>query len=234
MSRKIIPFVVAFVLICLVMLVAGVFAFSGAVTAEKFGSTTAWSQSYSTAESMKAIDLTGDGQDDLFIQNSNNVTVFDGNGNIQFSFDYSAPKTTLGDVNGDGVDDIVVYYIGTGMSVDVISKGQQSTIAQTLNIGYPSRVAVIRFPSGPQIVLADNAGGILALGLDGKTLWTANLGSDESRGLDDAVINGQRYLVAASHNGTLAVFDEKGTMVWQHNPGQIRRMRTYDLNGDGT
>ncbi|MBI3740114.1 MAG: PQQ-binding-like beta-propeller repeat protein [Chloroflexi bacterium] len=95
-------------------------------------------------------------------------------------------------------------------------------------------MAVIRFPSGPQIVLADNAGGILALGLDGKTLWTANLGSDESRGLDDAVINGQRYLVAASHNGTLAVFDEKGTMVWQHNPGQIRRMRTYDLNGDGT
>jgi hypothetical protein len=34
MSRKIIPFVIAFVLICLVMVVAGVFAFSGAVTAE--------------------------------------------------------------------------------------------------------------------------------------------------------------------------------------------------------
>ena len=33
MSRKIIPFIVAIVLSCLVMVVAGVFAFSGAVTA---------------------------------------------------------------------------------------------------------------------------------------------------------------------------------------------------------
>ena len=41
MSRKIIPFVIAFVLICLVMVVSGVFAFSGAVTAEKFDSTEA-------------------------------------------------------------------------------------------------------------------------------------------------------------------------------------------------
>ncbi len=62
-------------------------------------------------------------------------------------------KTTLGDVTGDNVEDVVVYYVGTGMSVDVISKGKQQTIAQTLNIGSPARDAVIRFASGPQILL---------------------------------------------------------------------------------
>lgn len=39
MSCKIIPFVIAFVLICLVMGVAGVFAFSGAADCEKLAAT---------------------------------------------------------------------------------------------------------------------------------------------------------------------------------------------------
>jgi hypothetical protein len=234
MSRKVIPFVVAFALVCLVMVVAGVFAYGGAVTAEKFGSTTSWSQPYSTAESMKAIDLTGDGQDDLFIQNSTNVSLFDGSGNSQLSLDYSSPKTTLGDVDGDGVDDIVVYYVGTGMSVDVIRNGQATKLAETLTIGFPARLAVIGFRSGPQIVLADNGGGLLALSTDGKPLWNASLGSDESRGLDDALIQGQKYLAASNHDGSLAVYNEKGEIVWENNPGQIRRMRAFDLDGNGT
>src|SRR6185503_10042974 len=102
MSRKIIPFVIALVLSCLVMAVAAVFAFSGAVTAEKFGATSAWSKSYSAAESMKVIDFTGDGQDELFVQNTSDITVYDGNGAVMWNFPYSSPKTTLGDVDGDG------------------------------------------------------------------------------------------------------------------------------------
>ncbi|MEP6896717.1 MAG: hypothetical protein ABI986_14020, partial [Chloroflexota bacterium] len=101
MNRKIIPFVVSFVLICLVMAVSAVFAFSGAVTAEKFGGAVTWSQPYSTAESMKVINLMGDDQDELFIQNTNNVTIFDGGGNSLLSQNYQNPKTTLGDVDGD-------------------------------------------------------------------------------------------------------------------------------------
>ena len=86
----------------------------------------------------------------------------------------------------------------------------------------------------PEIVLAYNGGGLLALGLDGKPLWNTGLGSEESRGLDDAVIQSQRYLAAANHDGSLAVYDEKGQIVWQNNPGQIRRMRAFDLDGNGT
>ncbi len=233
MSRKIIPFIVAFVLSCLVMIVAGVFAFSGAVTADKFGSSVIWSQPYSTAESMKVIDLSGDGQDDLFIQNTSDVSSYDGSGNVIWSLPYQSPKTTLGDVNGDSVEDVVVYYVGTGMSVDVISKGQVTTLAQTLNIGFPSRVAVIRFSSAPQIVLGDNGGGILSIGLDGTPLWSGNLGSAEIRGMDDARIGGQVHVAIATNDGSIAVYDAQGNAVWQTSQEQLRRMRAFDLNGDG-
>jgi hypothetical protein len=233
MSRKIIPFVVAFVLICLIMIVAGVFAFSGAVTAQKFGSDVAWETPYTSAESMKVLDFTGDGQDELFIQNTSDVTVYDGSGNILWSFPYSSPKTTLGDVTGDNVEDIVVYYVGSGMSVDVISNGQVTTLAQNLSIGFPSRVAVMRFASGPQIVLGDNSGGLLALDLDGNPVWNDFLGSTEVRGMDDARIAGQVHVAIATNDGSIGVYNSQGNVVWEFAQEQLRRMRAFDLNGDG-
>ena len=234
MSRKIIPFVVAGVLVCLVMTVSGVFAFSGAVTAEKFGSNVVWSRPYASAESMKVIDLTGDGKDDLFIQSPDNLTVLDEKGEPIFGFGYQSMKTTLGDVNGDNVEDIVAYYMGQGAAVDVISKGQPKTIAQSLNIGQPARTAVIRFSSGPQILLGDSSGNLLALSTDGATLWNYDLGSAEVRGMDDALINGKMYAAVATYDGAVAVFDGNGNTVWNGNQEQLRRMRAFDLNGDGT
>jgi hypothetical protein len=233
MSRKIIPFVVAFVLVCLVMVVAGVFSFSGLAAAEKFNSAEAWSQPYSQAESMKVIDLTGDGQDELFIQNQFNLSAFDGAGTPMLSFDYTYAKSTLGDVNGDGIEDIVVFYPGAGMSVDVISKGTVTTLATNLNIGNASRVALIRFASGPQIVLGDSSGGVLALGVDGTQLWQSSVGSTEIRGMDDARIGGEVHVAIASNDGTLKVFASDGSSVWTVNQEQLRRMRAFDLNSDG-
>ena len=178
MSRKIIPFVVAFVLVCLVMAVSAVFAFSGAVTADKFGGDVTWSQPYSTAESMKVINLMGDDQDELFIQNTSNITIFDGNGNTLLSQEYQYPKTTLGDVDGDNREDIVVFYLGDlGYAVDVISNGNISTLAEGLDIGLPARVIVVRFAAGPQVVLGDSSGSLLALSLDGQPLWNYLVGS---------------------------------------------------------
>ena len=233
MSRKIVPFIVAFVLACLVMIVAGVFSFSGAVTAEKFGSDVAWSQPYGTAESMKVIDLTGDGQDELFIQNTSDVSVYDGSGNRLWNFQYSSPKTTLADVNGDNVEDIIVFYVGSGMTVDTIVNGQQSTLANSLPIGNPARDVLIRFSSGPEIVLGDSSGSLLALTATGQTAWQSDFSGEEIRGLDDAKISGQTYLAAASHDGSVAVFDSQGKVVWQTKQEQLRRMRAFDLNADG-
>ena len=233
MNRKTIPFVIAIILICLVMAVAALFSFSGAVTAQKFGGDVAWSQSYSTAESMKVINVMGDGQDELFIQNTQNVSVYDGNGAVLLSTDYQSPKTTLGDVNGDGMEDIIVYYVGSGMSVDVIHNGQSTTLATALDIGFPARVALIRFASGPQIVLGDSSGRLLALSLDGEPLWTSNLGNSEVRGMDDARVNGQPHLAAATNDGYLAVYDGQGNQVWSQSQEQLRRLRAFDLNSDG-
>ena len=234
MLKKMIPFIVALVMSCLVMAVAGFIAFSGSVSAEKFGSVVTWTQPFNTAESMKIIDVTGDGQDDLFIQNSSNVSIYDAAGNIQFDFPYSSPKTTLNDVNGDGVEDIVVFYVGSGMSVDTISKGQVTKLAETLPIGSAARDVVIRFASGPQIVLGDSGGALLSLTTSGQTAWqSSGFSSEEIRGLDDAKINGQTYLAAASHDGTLAVLDAQGKAVWQTKQEPLRRMRAFDLNGDG-
>ena len=234
MNRKIIPFVIAFILICIVMAVSALFAFSGAITAEKFGSTVAWSRPYSGAESMKVIDLTGDGQEDLFIQSPDNVSVLDSTGEPIYGFGYQSMKTTLGDVNGDSVEDVIVYYVGTGMSVDVINKGEQQTIAQSLNIGFPARDALIRFSSGPQILLGDSSGSLLALSTNGQVLWDSDFGSEEVRGMDDAVVGGKMYVAVATHDGTLAVFDEQGKTLWNTNQESLRRMRAFDLNGDGT
>ena len=230
MSRKVIPFIIAFVLICLVMGVAGVFAFSGFASAEKFGSKTAWSQPFNTAESMKVIDLTGDGQDELFIQGKDGVSVFDGNGNVLYSIAYNGAKTTLGDVNGDGVEDIVVFHFS---GVDVISNGKVSTLATNLAIGAPSRVALIRFSTGPEIVLGDTGGNVLALSVDGTPLWSSSVGLAEIRGMDDARIDGQIYVSIASNDGALKIFSSDGKNVWTVNQEQLRRMRAFDLNADG-
>src|SRR5512136_723516 len=114
MNRKITPLVVAIILVCLIMAVAAVFSFSGAVAAQKFDSRVAWSQAYMGPESMKVINLMGDEQNELFVQNTLNVSVYDDKGAILLSQNYGSPKTTLGDVNGDGMEDIIVYYVGTG------------------------------------------------------------------------------------------------------------------------
>ncbi|HZM21024.1 MAG TPA: PQQ-binding-like beta-propeller repeat protein [Anaerolineales bacterium] len=234
MSRKIIPFVVAFVLICLVMAVSGLFAFSGVVTAEKFGSDMVWSQPYSTAESMNVINVMADDQDELFIQNTTNVSVYDGSGATLFSQDYQYPKTTLADINADGMEDIVVFYLGDlGYSVDTIVNGEKSTLTESLNIGLPARVAIIRFPPGAQIVLGDSSGNLLSLSLDGQPLWSYSVGSEEIRGMDDARIGGAIHLAAASHSGALAVLDSEGKAIWTTSQEQLRRMRAFDLNGDG-
>lgn len=233
MSRKIIPFIVAFVLACLVMVVAGVFAFMGSVTAEKFGSDVVWTQPYSNAESMKVIDLTGDGQNELFIQSPYSVTMYDGSGNILWSENYSSPKTTLGDVTGDGVEDIIIFHRGSGASLDVVSKGQTRQLAQSLPIGTPSRVAVIRFATGPQIVLGDTSGNVLAVDVNGNPLWNARVGSNEIRGMDDARIGGQFHVAVATNDGSLAIFNAQGKEVWSADQEQLRRMRAFDLNGDG-
>ena len=56
---------------------------------------------------------------------------------------------------------------------------------------------------------------------------------DAIRGLDDALIDGKIYLAAANHDGHVALYDTSGKTLWTYSTGVLRRLRAYDLNGDG-
>ncbi len=52
--------------------------------------------------------------------------------------------------------------------------------------------------------------------------------------MDDAVVGGKMYAAVATHDGSLAVFDSQGKTLWKTSQETLRRMRAFDLNGDGT
>lgn len=234
-SRSITTIILALVLVCLVMGVSIFFALNGSAAAEKYSDKPLWSMDYSTAESMKIIDLTGDGQNDLFIQSPNNAVIFDSEGKILFTQNFSSVKSTLGDVNGDGVEDVVLFQTDYPR-LAMVNRGQYSPIVEeTRGMGlFPSRNAVIRFAAGTQIVVGDTSGNVASFNPQGEQLWQVRMGSEELRGMDDARIGGKIHLAAASHSGDFGVIDGNGTILWQVTTEQLRRMRAYDLFGDGT
>lgn len=215
--------------------VSALFAFNGSAAAEKYSSDSIWSVDYSTAESMKIIDLTGDGVNDLFIQNPNNVIIFDDTNKIIFTQNFSNVKSTMGDVDGDGVEDVVIFQTDAPR-VGIISKGVFSPInTESSNIGiFPSRNAIIKFELGTQIVLGDTGGTVVSFSPQGTLLWLIQMGTEELRGMDDARLNGKIHLAVASHSGDFGVIDANGSILWVNKTEQLRRMRSYDLFGDGT
>jgi len=231
-NRSILTVIFALIMVALVMGVSVIFALTGKASAEKYSADTVWSKSAGQAESMKIIDLTGDGQEDLFIQGGSFADIYDGAGNSIASFSLGFSKSTMGDVNGDGVEDVVLFQPFTPM-VQLVNKGEATILLDTLNIGSPARVAVMKFDSGTEIILGDSNGNLMGVTPDGRELWTATIGTEEIRGLDDALVNGTLYLAAASYSGNFGVYDADGAALWTVTTGQLRRMRAYDLNGDG-
>ena len=232
-SRSITTVVFSVIMIALVMGVSLLFSFNGSAAAEKYSADQRWQASYSTAESMKIIDLTGDGVDDLFIQSLYNASIYDGAGTLLQSWDIVAGKSTMGDVNGDGVEDVVIFQAGLP-SVMIINKGQTESTFDVDGLSTPSRVTVMKFSSGTQLVLGDDVGNLQAYKPDGTFLWKATVGYEEIRGLDDTRVDGQIFLAAASHSGEVGVLNSNGDYRWQNTTEQLRRMRAYDLFGDGT
>ena len=226
---------VAIILVVLIMGVALLMTFAGSTPA-KFTTREVWSAPIPNMQSMKIIDLTGDRQNDLFAQNDNTFEVLDANGKVLQEQQFDTPlATTMGDVTGDGVEDVVVFAPLEGQArVIVYSQNERLWSTPIESISNPARVAVVRFPERTLIVAGDDRGLLVALDTQGHEVWRDQLSSgDAIRGLDDVTLNGKTYLAAANHDGHVALYDAQGNTVWTYSTGVLRRLRSYDLNGDG-
>ncbi|MCC6190148.1 MAG: PQQ-binding-like beta-propeller repeat protein [Anaerolineales bacterium] len=233
-SRALSTVTLAAVLIVIVMAVTAAMAWMGLANTAKFSQTRVWEVPFSEAQSMKILDFTGDGQDELFAQNTTTVALLDANGQARFGQDYSAGlNTTLGDVDGDGVEDIVVFH-AAGVTV-LQGAGQVLWEVRPDNLRTPYRSAVVRFAGGPQVLLGDGQGQVVALDARGQGLWRgATTITDYIRGLDDVRVKGVIHAAVANHNGMVVVFDERGRALWEYTlDGTLRRLRAYDLDSDG-
>ncbi len=239
MKRAIVTIVLATILIIIVLGVTAVLAFTSGGPKESYTQQTAWLYAFPQALMAKIIDVNGDGQDDLVIQNDTNVRVLNGQGDVLLNETFSTGFTvTLGDMNGDTIEDIIAAESGsTGSSLVVLfSDGTRPWGASLSALQAPSRAAMIRFDDGDQVVVGDEQGHIMGIDrLTGEEVWRGSVsGENYIRGLDEALVNGYTYVVAANRNGAVKLFTADGREQWRYDLGEeVRRLRIFDLDGDG-
>lgn len=235
-TRNVVTILLAILLVLIIMGIALLMAFTGWVGTQKFQTEKVWEHPYALAQSMKIIDLNGDGQDDLFLQNSFSLSIWD-EGGMEIFLDTPGEYlvSTMGDVDGDGIEDVLAVYQAPGNKELVFVKQAQVAWRSTVQgLGIPARIAVMGFAGGTQIILGDIGGNIISLDVNGNYLWDNELlFAGEIRGLDDALVNGEPRLAIIDRDGKVALFDDKGQVLWEYSAsGDLRRMRAYDLDGD--
>lgn len=244
--NKTVTIVLAVVLMVIVMTVSVILFFTGAAAREKWGFQEVWTTSFSEAESMKIIDLTGDKVKDVFLQSPSEVAILDVRGQRIWSATYQAPATTMGDFNGDGTDDFVVIHWPAGESVTATAytgQGQELWTRALPNFGEPSRATSVDLEGDKvrEIVAGDMNGHLACLSSQGEILWeydlpnpTSNPDDSYVRGLDDVPLAGTTAVAAANYAGQIVLLDGQGQTLWEAKlPERLRRLRTYDLDGDG-
>jgi outer membrane protein assembly factor BamB len=244
--NKTVTIVLAIVLMVIVMTISVILFFTGAAAREKWDFQQVWTASFSGAESMKIIDLTGDKAKDVFLQSTSEVAILDAQGQRSWSGTYQTPATTMGDFNGDGTDDFVVIYQLPGESVTATAytgQGQELWTRALPNFGQPSRATSVDFQGDRvrEIVAGDMNGHLVCLSSQGEILWEYDLPSPTSsadayvRGLDDVPSAGITAVAAANYAGQVVLLDGQGQPLWgpEKFPENLRRLRAYDLDGDG-
>lgn len=239
--------VLAVVLMVIVMTISVILFFTGGATREKWEFQEIWTASFSGAESMKIIDLTGDKVKDIFLQSQNEVAVFDAQGQRTWLGTYDEPATTMGDFNGDGTDDFVVIHWPAGESVTATAytgQGQELWTRALPNFGVPSRATSVDLEGDKvrEIVAGDMVGHLVCLSSQGEILWEYDLPSPTSssdayvRGLDDVPLAGAMAVAVANYAGQIVLLDGQGQPLWAKEdfPERLRRLRAYDLDGNGS
>ncbi len=196
-------------------------------------------------ETLKLMDFTGDGQAEIFAQTPNLAALISGDGQILFNQTGSNLKSTMGDWDGNGVEDFALAQpSGTGVEV-VAYTGDGAQLWQNTisDVGAPARGLSIDFERdrAREVVFGTNLGVLVCLdGATGGLRWTYRFPPDSQenllvRGTDDAWLGGRVNLVAADYGGHMVMLDRSGAPVWEKDfPEPIRRLRAYDMDGDGT
>ena len=176
-SRTITIIVLAVVLMLLVMAVAVFLTVGGIAGQDKWAIDETWAQPASATSSMKVTNMTGAGKTDLFVQAGNAVIVLDVSG--QSVFNRTFPGTlaaSLGDVDGDEVQEIIAYYGSSGnLTVAALKAmgGQAVWETQIPGLGAVGRAAVVDFDGTGRagVVIGDMRGKLVAISGDGQVRW---------------------------------------------------------------
>jgi hypothetical protein len=246
--NKTVTVILALALMAIIMAISAVLYFTGIAAQTKWGESFLWSTDIGgEALSLKAINLTGDKTPEVFVQTESKVSVLDLQGKALWQANFSPPlATTMGDFNGDGLDEVAAIYGQQGRVQAVFLAGDGGKLrSQPLpNFGDPSRAVSLDFDGDKvrEVVAGDVMGRLVCLGSDGAVRWTFALPQPPNpqdayvRGLDDVMLGaGKMAVVAANYAGHMALLDGGGRQLWNYEFTEpIRRVRVYDLNGDGT
>jgi outer membrane protein assembly factor BamB len=231
--------VLAVVLMVLVMAVAAMITFGGFASREKYEASPLWSIPAQSALSMNITDLTGDKQRDIFVQDTAGIKLLDEQGQVVLDKPLPSPlATTMGDVNGDGVPDIIAAYWAGAQTEVIAFTGQDQLLWQVdlAELGQPSRATAIDFDNDRQseVVVGDNNGLLVALSAQGEPLWQYTLPAAANlRGLDDVALPEGRAITAGlEQSGDVVVLNRQGSQMWQTSAsGGLRRLRSFPLGG---
>ena len=240
-SRTITVIVLAAVLMVLVIGASVAITFLGVANRDKWAIDESWSQPAPSVQSLKITNLAGAAKTDLFVQAGSSIKVFDESGKQAFSQDYPGTlASTMGDTNGDGMQDVIVYYKMPQGSIVAAIKAVEAgpTLWQLApqGLGEVGRAAAVDFDGTGKygVVVGDMTGKLVAVSNMGQELWRYELKTSELRGLDTILIGKPQLIAAAETSGSVVALDGKGKVVWTFNAsGGLRRMRTYELTGPG-
>ncbi|HSH03721.1 MAG TPA: PQQ-binding-like beta-propeller repeat protein [Anaerolineae bacterium] len=226
--------------VLLMMIIMGTAVFvtvTGMARTERVTRQDVWMVGANNSNSMNVTDVTGDGVRDIFVQDAEGFYILNGNGEVMSSQSFEQVlATTQGDVDGDGLPDVIAYTgRGDAAMVTVYSGRNELIWSQELEqLGMPGRALALDFENDGrhEVVLGDlDNGRLLALSSDGAILWRYQLaGSGSLRGLDEIQLADGDLVTAGLDSGEVVVLDRQGRLLWSGVAGGgLRRLRSFPL-----